>query len=364
MAKKKKNLRSSNDPNRSSQSSRRYAYQEESTVISTNRKRPPSTQIGYSAPIRMEIYPDESMLKQRNMPLPSNYTKEVRPYQGQRPNSQQQSFGFVPVQQIPAGQYTQPGPVIQRRVVQSPTLTPGPTRPPIPRQQYPNQGNDPRVIRSPSPQPEARSDDQRVTQIDNGFEDVPVRRREFTDDDLGVDLSQEVADTLPDRREYSRRALSPTNIEIVKTQPGNRQGKQDTATALGQGKVPEPFYVRNKVDVQHGRAEQNPLRQDPSTNSRPVRGRLSTQENAPDKSRSGSNPYLQGTAQETKNGRSKSAGIGRPRLSKTDYLIQKMEETNGKTNQLESPESKNKQLQGGGIAQSIAPKVVQKMPRY
>jgi len=60
--------------------------------------------------------------------------------------------------------------------------------------------------------------------LDNGLDDIPVRRRDFTDDDLGVDLSQEVADTFPDRREYSRRALSPTNIEIIKTHAQN-QGK-------------------------------------------------------------------------------------------------------------------------------------------
>jgi len=41
-----------------------------------------------------------------------------------------------------------------------------------------------------------------------------------------------------------------------------------------------------------------------------------------------------------------------------------MEEKNSRAKDLESPGSKAKELQGGGIAQSIAPKVVQKMPRY
>lgn len=165
-----------------------------------------------------------------------------------------------------------------------------------------------------------------------------------------------MADTLPGRREYSRRALSPTNIEIVKA-PVQKHHNPSTAA---QGKVLEPFYVRNKVDIQNGGAIQNPLRQDPTVASRPVRGRMSSQENPQTQTAHTNNPYLQTTAED----RSKSAGVARPRMSKTDYLIQKMEDKNQKTKDLDTPTSAAKNLQGAGIAQSIAPRVIQKMPRY
>lgn len=83
-------------------------------------------------------------------------------------------------------------------------------------------------------------------ELDNRRSDIPVRRREFTDDDLGVDLSQEMANTFPDRREYSRRALQPAGIQIMKTEA---QRTPKTATNTAADKVPEPFYIRNKVDV-------------------------------------------------------------------------------------------------------------------
>jgi hypothetical protein len=52
-------------------------------------------------------------------------------------------------------------------------------------------------------------------QLEYGNQDMPVRRL-LNDNDLGVDLSQEMADTEPERREYYRRAPSPTNLQILK----------------------------------------------------------------------------------------------------------------------------------------------------
>jgi hypothetical protein len=86
-------------------------------------------------------------------------------------------------------------------------------------------------------------------------------------------------------------------------------------------------------------------KQEPAVASRPVRGRMSSQDNQ-------NNPYLNATATTTNTAedRSKSAGITRPRLSKTDYLIQKMEDKNKLARDLDSPVAKTKDLQGGGIA--------------
>jgi hypothetical protein len=215
-----------------------------------------------------------------------------------------------PVQRIPLAPQLSPQNNLQnpRRYVS----------PPIdPRRQVQPQ-IDPRTDQNtiqPQPQTQPKpSENRRATQIINGVQDIPVQRREINDNDLGVDLSQEMADTVPNRREFSRRALSPTNIEIVKTQAQ----KEKTSVA---NKVPEPFYVRNKLDVQNGGAVQKPERLDPTVATRPMRGRVNSQETPQQQIKKTGNPYLTATT-DAGTDRSKSAGMNQPRLSKTDYLIQ------------------------------------------
>lgn len=183
-----------------------------------------------------------------------------------------------------------------------------------------------------------------------------------SDDDLGVNLTPHKMESEPVRVGRETRAISPSELRRFK-----EDIKKSPAMFNERPNPPSNTNLPRYGDVQEGQASNNPIRQDPITNSRPARnhGQFDQEEER----HNPQNYYERGTFdvedRVNRPSRSRSRSISpRPShmIQNEAYLANRMMEQE----MIEEPSSPARPFQGGGIASSLGPSKFgnKKMPRY
>lgn len=350
---------------------------QESTLLSTQRNRQPrSTQL---IPQQRPIQP------LRPIPLPAS--PRVQYINPTPPRSQQISPQLSPRVQLNGQPYSFSGqtpmqPNRQRVVIPANRSQPIQYSNPqtqqasprvVPRisTYRPGQGNNLGNIRTSKPttirQPTYNPQPSRPISRPNTY-DQPERnpRKSRDEEDIGIDLIGDRGgiESQPGRLDQTTRGITPKEYINLKNGKSKFNQRQDPSRT-------EPLVRYG--DVVKGSAQQNPIRQDSITNSRPIRGHSNPyhepqvayrQQNSP----KDVNPYSRGTFDQQE----------APRMSvspRVSYTLQPQQHQNEAyldtrlTNHfdqemIEEPSSPARPFQGGGIASSLGPRrTSEKMPR-